>query len=309
MLARPWSKLGDIMPSLPPRVVFAVRETDFELLLARHATRQQARFFLETRGQDLNGLETEHQRFNDVLHGVRAQVPSEWRQALVRRGEFDRFLFAPDDLVVAVGQDGLVANVAKYLDGQPVLGINPAPDRFDGVLLPVRAERLGSVLQAVAAQDCEIERRTMAEAQLDTGETLLALNELFIGHRSHQSARYLIDTGSLREQQSSSGLIVATGTGATGWARSIMEATASPLELSPEEEALGFFVREPFPSISTGTTVRSGKLSGGTLALNSRMNDGGVIFADGIEQDFLAFEWGRQLQVGVSRRKLCLVRP
>ena len=149
----------------------------------------------------------------------------------------------------------------------------------------------------------------MAEAQLDTGETLLALNELFIGHRSHQSARYLIDTGSLREQQSSSGLIVATGTGATGWARSIMEATASPLELSPEEEALGFFVREPFPSISTGTTVRSGKLSGGTLALNSRMNDGGVIFADGIEQAFLAFEWGRQPQVGVSRRKLCLVRP
>lgn len=149
----------------------------------------------------------------------------------------------------------------------------------------------------------------MAEARLDTGETLLALNELFIGHRSHQSARYLIDTGSLQEQQSSSGLIVATGTGATGWARSIMEATASPLELSPEEEALGFFVREPFPSISTGTAVRSGKLSGGTLALNSRMNDGGVIFADGIEQDFLAFEWGRQLQVGVSRRKLCLVRP
>lgn len=297
------------MPSLPPRVVFAVRETDFELLLARHATRQQARFFLETRGQDLSGLETEHQRFNDVLHAVRAQVPGEWRQALVRRGEFDRFLFAPDDLVVAVGQDGLVANVAKYLDGQPVLGINPAPDRFDGVLLPVRAERLGAVLQAVAAQDCAIERRTMAEARLDTGEALLALNELFIGHRSHQSARYLIDTGSAQEQQSSSGLIVATGTGATGWARSIMEATASPQLLAPEENALAYFVREPFPSISTGTSVRSGKLSSGALALQSRMNDGGVIFADGIEQDFLAFDWGRQLHVSVSGLKLCLVRP
>lgn len=297
------------MASLPPRVVFAVRETDFELLLARHATRQQARFFLETRGQELTGLEAEHQQFNAVLHAVRAQVPSEWRQALVRRGEFDRFLFAPDDLIVAVGQDGLVANVAKYLDGQPVLGVNPAPDRFDGVLLPVRADRLGSVLRAVEARDCGVERRTMAEAKLDTGETLLALNELFVGHRSHQSARYLIDTGSLREQQSSSGLIVATGTGATGWARSIMEATASSVQLGAEEDALGFFVREPFPSVSTGTSVRSGKLSGGVLALQSRMNDGGVIFADGIEQDFIAFEWGRQLQVGVSNRKLCLVRP
>lgn len=297
------------MPSLAPRVVFAVRETDYELLLARHATRQQARFFLDTRGQDLTALDVEHAKFHEVLHSVRAQVPAEWRQALVRRSELDRFLFASDDLVVAVGQDGLVANVAKYLDGQPVLGINPAPERFDGVLLPVRAEQLGAVLRAVEARDCGIERRTMAEARLDSGETFLALNELFVGHRSHQSARYLIDTGSEREQQSSSGLIVATGTGATGWARSIMEATASPLQLGAEEEALGYFVREPFPSVSTGTTVRSGKLSGGALALQSHMNDGGVIFADGIEQDFLAFEWGRQLQVTVSQHKLCLVQP
>lgn len=297
------------MSSLPPRVVFAVRETDFELLLARHATRQQARFFLETRGQELSKLESEHQKFNEVLQGVRAQVPDEWRQALVRRDAFDRFLFAPDDLVVAVGQDGLVANVAKYLDGQPVLGINPAPERFDGVLLPVRADKLGETLRAVVARDCEFQWRTMAEARLDTGETLVALNELFIGHRSHQSARYTIDTGDVREQQSSSGLIVATGTGATGWARSIMEATASPHQLAPEENALAYFVREPFPSISTGTSVRSGKLSGGALAMQSRMNDGGVIFADGIEQDFLAFDWGRQLHIGVSSRKLCLVRP
>lgn len=296
------------MPSLPPRVVFAVRETDLELLLARHATRQQARFFLEARGQDLTGLEAEHQKFSEVLRSVRVQVPAEWRQALVRRDEFDRFLFAPDDLIVAVGQDGLVANVAKYLDGQPVLGINSAPERFDGVLLPIQAERLASVLRAVEARDCGFERRTMAEARLETGETLLALNELFIGHRSHQSARYMIDTGTAHEQQSSSGLIVATGTGATGWARSIMEATASPLQLGIEEDALGFFVREPFPSVSTGTSVRSGKLSVGILSLQSRMNEGGVIFADGIEQDFLAFEWGRQLRVGVSSRKLCLVK-
>ena len=297
------------MASLPPRVVFAVRETDYELLLARHATRQQARFFLETRGQDLAGLEAQHEAFQQVLHKARAQVPDEWRQALVRRGEFDRFLFAADDLIVAVGQDGLVANVAKYLEGQPVLGINPAPDRFDGVLLHGSAEHLGKTLRAIAAHDCGLERRTMAEARLDTGETLLALNELFVGHRSHQSARYLIDTGSAQEPQSSSGLIVATGTGATGWARSIMEATAASLQLGIEEEALGYFVREPFPSISTGTSVRSGKLVAGALALQSRMNEGGVIFADGIEQDFLAFEWGRQLKVGVSSRKLCLVRP
>ena len=45
------------------------------------------------------------------------------------RGDLDRFLFEPDDLVVIVGQDGLVANVSKYLDGQPVVGINPILNR------------------------------------------------------------------------------------------------------------------------------------------------------------------------------------
>ena len=297
------------MAGLPPRVVFAIRETDYELLLARHATRQQASFFLETRGQQLTALEAEHDQFRQVLQAARAQVPEDWRQALVRRSALDRFLFAPDDLVVALGQDGLVANVAKYLDGQPVLGVNPAPDRFDGVLLRVPAERLGATLRAAAARETAVERRTMAEARLDTGETLVALNELFIGHRSHQSARYVIEHGPVREQQSSSGLIVATGTGATGWARSIMQATGTTIALGAEEQALGYFVREPFPSITTGTTIRSGKFGGEALNLQSRMNEGGVIFADGIEQDYLAFDWGRHVAVDVARSRLHLVLP
>lgn len=37
------------------------------------------------------------------------------------RGFLPNFLFPPDSLVVVVGQDGLVANTLKYLDGQCVL--------------------------------------------------------------------------------------------------------------------------------------------------------------------------------------------
>src|SRR3546814_5082140 len=97
----------------------------------------------------------------------------------------------------------------------------------------------------------------MVEGRLDTGEKLVALNELFVGHRSHQSARYRLALGDTAEDHSSSGLIVATGTGATGWARSIMEATGQQLALAPQERAVGYFVREPFPSIATGTSLRA----------------------------------------------------
>lgn len=295
------------MTTNSPRAVFAVRETDYELLIARHATRDQARFFLETKGQALEPVEQRHEQFREVLRTARALVPEEWRQALVKRADFDRFLFGPEDVIVAVGQDGLVANIAKYLDGQPVLGVNPAPDLYDGVLVRVPIERLGRALPASFAGDAGLERRTMVEAALDSGEKLMALNEIFVGHRSHQSARYRIETPAGAEDHSSSGLIVASGTGASGWARSIMEATHEPLPLDPEERAVAFFVREPFPSIATQNRIRSGKLVRASLSVTSRMNEGGVIFADGIEQDFLTFNWGRQVRVAASERVLNLV--
>lgn len=295
------------MAALAPRAVFVVRETDFELLIARHATRDQARFFLETRGQRIEEVEARHHRFHAVLASARASVPAEWRQALVRRADLDRFLFAADDVIVAVGQDGLVANVAKYLDRQPVLGVNPAPELYDGVLVRIAAERLAKLLPASVAGAVGVEQRTMVEARLDNGERLTALNEIFVGHRSHQSARYRIETGDEAEDHSSSGLIVASGTGATGWARSIAEATHLDLALGIEERAVGFWVREPFPSVATGTRLRAGRIIDAPLAVVSRMNEGGVIFADGIEQDFITFDWGQRVSLAAAERPLRLV--
>ena len=37
------------------------------------------------------------------------------------------------------------------------------------------------------------------------------------------------------------------------------------------------------------------------------MNEGGAIFADGIEQDFIAFDWGRRVQLQPASRALRLV--
>ncbi len=98
------------------------------------------------------------------------------------------------------------------------------------------------------------------EGSLDTGERLVALNELFIGHQSHQSARYEIACNGTHENHSSSGVIASSGTGATGWARSIMDATHQRIDLRPDERAVAYFVREPFPSVATGTDLRAGKI-------------------------------------------------
>ena len=298
------------MAAVPPRVVLIRRRTDYEALLERHGTHGQAAFFLETRGQQIAGVEAAHNEIHAALAVVRRAVPGPWRFQQVDRRDLDRFLFEPEDLVVALGQDGLVANVAKYLAGQPVIGLNPLPDQYEGVLVPHAPRDAEEVLRLTAAGNTTLEPRTMVVAELDDGQRLLALNEVFIGHESHQSARYLLNAEAVVERQSSSGLIVATGTGATGWARSIHQATGSALTLPTATAAtLVFFVREAFPSISTGTRVTEGLLEGGgALQLTSEMNSGGVIFGDGIEADRIELRWGQCVRVHQADNCLNLVK-
>ncbi len=93
------------------------------------------------------------------------------------RHDLDRFLFAPDDLVLIVGQDGLVANVAKYLDGQHTVGINPDPARYDGVLCRHAPEHVAALTAAPIIGDARwhIEARVLAEALCDDGQHQRAL--------------------------------------------------------------------------------------------------------------------------------------
>lgn len=297
--------------TLPPRVVVVTRPTTYETLIERHATRSQAQFFLQTRGQNLDAVEAQHHEQHRVLHEVSAAIPLAWRRNHVRRAELDRFLFERGDIVVAVGQDGLVANVAKYLDGQPVLGVNPSPAAYEGVLVPFDAATARRRLVPAAHGDVLVETRTMVEARLDDGQTLCALNEIFIGHRSHQSARYELRHGDRSAVHCSSGVVVTTGTGATGWARSITRERGAPPDLpSPTERRLAYLVREAFPSVATSVELTAGVLeSDVSLELVSRIHDGGLLFGDGMESDSLRFDWGMRVRLRVADKALNLVLP
>lgn len=294
--------------SRTPRIVVVHRRTELDELLARHGTRGQAAFFLASRGRTLDEVDERHHALERALASVTAAVPVDWRRATVERSDLDRFLFAADDVVAVVGQDGLVANVAKYLDGQPVLGVDPEPDRNPGVLVPHAPEAFEELLGAVAAGAARCEERSMVEAELDDGQALLALNEIFVGHPSHQSARYRLCSEDAEERQSSSGVIVSTGTGATGWCRSIWQQARSTLLLpGPTERRLAWFVREAWPSPATGTELVEGPLEPGAALRVVAETDGLVAFGDGIESDRLVLGWGQAVEVRLARRSLRLV--
>jgi hypothetical protein len=296
-----------------PRVVLVTRKTPLELLLERHGTLSQARFYLRARGEDPERYEVGHERHRAALATVSQALPPDQRRTRIEREQLARFLFGQDDLVVIVGQDGLVPNVAKYLQGQITIGVNPDPATFDGVLCRHPPEAMGELLAWARAPGpaFRVQERTMAMARREDGQQLLALNELFIGHQTHQSARYRIELAKGKERQSSSGLICSTGTGATGWGRSIAEQRHLEKKLpTPEEPRLVWFVREPFPSVATGTKLSFGQLAAGqALVLWSEMQQGGTVFADGIEEDRLEFASGHRLEVRVAEQRLRLVVP
>jgi hypothetical protein len=264
------------------------------------------------------------------------------RVQVVDRSFLPNFVFAPEDTVVTLGQDGLVANTLKYLDGQPVVGVNPDPERWDGRLLPFQMRDLAKVMPEVILRKRSTRSVTMAKATLNNGQTMYGVNDLFIGAKTHTSARYLIHSGEMSETHSSSGVIVSTGMGSTGWLKSLLTGAAAITQAAPtilsaastadlftgttkrtaktppllppatetawDTNCLYFTVREPFPTRTTGASLVFGRVTAeAPLILESRMAENGVIFSDGIEKDFLEFNSGTQAVIGIAERKGVLV--
>ncbi len=295
--------------TLAPRAVVVHRRSELDELVDRHGTRGQVEFFLRTRGRSLAEVQGRHDALDTALRQAREGIPADWRRGDVERGDLHRFGFDPEDVCLVVGPDGLVANTAKYLAGQPVIGIDPEPGRNPGVLVRHLAASAGRLLDGLTSGRTRWEERTLVLAVLDDGSRIEALNELFVGHPSHQSARYrLAVAGEEPEQQSSSGVVVSTGTGATGWATSIVRERAADLDLpTPGSTDLAWFVREAWPSPLTGTSLTAGLLSGGAELVVTVQSDALVVFGDGLEADRLVATWGQSLRLGASARRLRLV--
>jgi len=206
-------------------------------------------------------------------------------------------------------------NVAKYSNEQPILVVNPDPKRFDDTFTSCLAEEFPALLLKTLKGKVEYENMTLAEAKLEDGLTLYALNDFFVGRRTHVSSRYEISHGGKKERHSSSGVIVSTGTGSTGWLTSVRvgaAAIANGKTLDPAEVAfsrtanyLNFAVREPFPSKMTGTSIIYGQVTNtDPLKINSHMTEEGVIFSDGVEADYLEFNAGKSVYIKPADRKV-----
>jgi NAD kinase len=307
--------------ALERKIVLITRNTRLQELIHRHHTAAQAKFYVEHLGTDFSDYEREHDAYLAARAAMLQVLERHGRYQIVDRSFLTNFLFAPDDIVLALGQDGLVANTMKYLDGQPLVGVNPEASRYDGVLLPFQPRDVALLLPDLIADRRPFKEVTMAKATLTDRQTLYAVNDLFIGPKSHTSARYEIRYGKQAEVQSSSGIIVSTGLGSTAWMRSVVTGSNAiagalwhrkvDLDYKPlawDTDHLQFAVREPFPSKTSRTDLTFGEIRRtDALLLRSLMPENGVIFSDGIESDYLEFNSGTEATIAIAEKRGKLV--
>lgn len=301
------------------KIVIIYRKTRLQELVHQYNTLEQAKFYIEHMGADFSDYIVEDQQYQRVLKQIRDTAEHFARVQEIERQFVPNMIFGKRDIVIAVGQDGLVANVMKYLDGQPLLGVNPDTARWDGGLLPFEAGQLQEILPNVIRGKYGEKQITMAEAVTKDGQHMLAVNDLFVGCRTHTSARYDIAWNGEQENQSSSGIIISTGLGATGWYQSVMAQAKRMTELfgcgkmvdrplAWDDKRLTFVVREPYPSRTTQTGIVFGKIEAeDEFRIISKMPDNGVVFSDGIEEDAISFHSGMEISIQIADREGKLV--
>lgn len=323
-----------------PAIAIVTTQTRLKGLLARWGTRSSAKFRLnqaqaiqrlavagttmelnvdEQVAADFEQYEQEDLSYSVAIQKLRSEVDIGLPIVMVPREYLPNFDFLNCCAVVVVGPDGLVANTAKYVGSLPIIGVNPDPQRYDGVLLPIASHQSRSVLLRTLKDAGQIREVTMGEVELNDGQKLLAFNDFFIGCRTHVSARYTLQTEEASEPQSSSGVIVATGAGSTGWLSSVFNmaqgvtrlaggTTGAAKRMNWEDRRLAWVVREPFASRHSSANLVAGILDEGKrLQLESMMPENGIIFSDGIESDGIDFNSGSIVTVRVAQQKARLV--
>jgi NAD kinase len=299
--------------------IIVKNKTRLETLVERFNTKAQAKFYIERSGGNFEDYEIEDGNFHASLSLVQRQLSKVVKNKIVERNFLPSFLFNEKQVVIVIGQDGLVANTAKYVNEIPIIAVNPDIERYDGFLLPFNPDNFIVAVQKVIANNFNAKTVTLAEATLNDGQRLLAFNDLFIGASSHVSARYKISYNNKTEEHSSSGIIVSTQAGSTGWLSSVFNMTFGMHKFIEKDNSkkkvaklkdnqLLFAVREPFQSKKTQTDLSAGILTSQTkLVLESYMPINGVIFSDGIETDFLSFNSGAIATIGTAKEKAKLV--
>ncbi|MBN2492710.1 MAG: NAD(+)/NADH kinase [Planctomycetes bacterium] len=174
------------------------------------------RAFLEKGGAEVERMERSHHIQKDAHARVLAALArTDFEVTAVSRGEFRSAEGA--DLVVTVGGDGTFLRASHGVRDQPVVGVNTDPDASVGFFCTATAVNIASVLDHLEG----LPRTTLhrLEVSIDgTSVGALALNDVLYAHSNPAAVtRYRVAVNGTDRYRRSSGFLVATAAGSTGW--------------------------------------------------------------------------------------------
>ncbi len=230
----------------------------------------------------------------------------------VFRDEFDRKNPSDYEYLIALGGDNHFTYVAHYAKGTKVIGCNSDVKTSRGVLLGFSPEMLRNAVEN-NFQDTEIMEWSMIYGRLDYPEgtfmeTVGCVNEISIRNMSPDlTSRYLIRYKDSQEEQKSSGLLLYTGAGSTGWYSSCLGLSGNDQQKFPKDAPyFGVFARELSHRARLNFKLND-FIANGSITVISEMNGG--ISIDSLPERIYHFPPGTIGTFQLSSHKLKTVVP
>lgn len=253
--------------------------------------------------EELRKNHAEHYASLNKIREVLAKYNIQFDRTYMPYSEYEDF--KGKDLIISIGGDGTVLNTSHYmLDETPVLTIK-STEGSTGALCEISANNFENALKKILNGDFKIEKWTRAEGRFGKRK-VFALNEIYVGTRfSPSMARYELMRKDKSELQMSSGVVITTGTGSTGWYSNIPVIGKA---FSKDAKELHFCVREP-KAAANYTMLQGALLPGEVLTVKSKMNVDGCISFDGdVGKRMYPFKIGDVLEVQISGKPLYVVK-
>jgi hypothetical protein len=243
--------------------------------------------------EDKRRIIASHERQVAALGAFRALLRPD---QIVRRDEPTPERFGAASLIIAFGGDNHFQFVAQQVGGRtPVWGVNSDPCTSFGALLGVDAAGIAGALDRLARGDYRFEPWTRVVVEVDGVTLPPALCDVFLGERERRfMSRHRLEfvPGGATEVQSmeqkSSGLLIATGAGSSGWSTSAARYLfpggisfprtdrAARYLLTEASSALPGF-KGGVPPWSTGTLLQDGE-----LVVHSLNDSDGLVSVDSL---------------------------
>ncbi len=221
-------------------------------------------------------------------------------EAAVRKG------VAKADAVIVVGGDGTLLRASHFIEGTPVLHVSSSTDKNEAFFARATSKDANRKIRLLAAGKYKITRLLRLEAAINRKKLpFKALNEIYAGSQeAYHVSRYTLVIGKRKEEQKSSGILIATPSGSYAWVRS-----AGGITLPLTAKKIEYVVREPYVGRLTKPRMTKGVLSSNqSITLISEIWEmhKGVVVIDSYKKEF-EFKNGDRLVVKAAKQPLNLV--